>query len=98
MRSVFMVIVALCLIVASQAIVHANAIYGTGMVIGLTKDSIRINGAMYSLHKKVHVGTYRKTGSKVVEETIPLHSVAQGQEVRYKAYGNMVLELIILKR
>lgn len=98
MRSVIIVILALWLVAASQVIAHANSMYGTGTVTNLTKDSIRISGTSYSLHKNVHVGIYRHTGSKVIEETISLNSIASGQEVRYKSYGNMVLELIILKR
>ena len=86
------------LISASQVVAHASTMYGTGRVMSLTKDSININGTVYSLHKNAHVGIYRQSGTKVIEDTKTLNAIEPGQEVRYKTYGNMVLELIILKR
>jgi len=98
MRTVMTVIVAIWLVGISQMMAHANTMNGTGVVKNLTQNTIKINGNTYSLHKNVHVGIYQHYGSKDVEETRSLKSIEPGQEVRYKTYGNMVLELIILKR
>lgn len=98
MRIIMIVVMALWLIGTSQSAVHASTMYGTGTVISVTNDSINISGTTYSLHKKAHVGIYRKSGTKVNEETRSLSAIESGQEVRFKTYGNMVLELIILKR
>ena len=98
MRNMMIVIMSIWLIGASQTIVHANTMYGTGTVLSLTRNAINIGGTTYSLHKNAHVGISRQSGTKVIEETKSLSAIVPGQEVRYKTYGNMVLELIILKR
>jgi len=98
MRTVMTVIVAIWLIGITQMMAHANTMNGTGTVTSLTNNTIRINGTDYSLHKNAHVGIYQHFGSKVIEETRSLSAIKPGQEVRFKTYGNMVLEIIILKR
>lgn len=98
MRTFMTTIVAIWLIGAAPLMAHANTMYGTGTVTSLDKNSIVISGTPYALHKNVHVGVYRQSGTSVVEETRSLSAVEPGQEVRYKIIGTMVLELIILKR
>lgn len=98
MRTIMIVVMSVWLVSASQTVAYANTINGTGRVISLTRDSINISGTVYSVHKKAHVGIYRQSGKTVIEDTKSLNAIEPGQEVRYKTYGNMVLELIILKR
>lgn len=98
MRFIIIAVMSMWLLSATQEPSYANTMYGTGRVISLAKDTINISGTTYSLHKNAHVGVYRQSGTKVIEETRSLNAIESGQEVRYKTYGNMVLELIILKR
>ena len=98
MRTIMIIVMATWLVGTSLSTVYASTMYGTGTVISLSRNSINISGITYSLHNKAHVGIYQKSGTKVIEETRSLNAVESGQEVRFKTYGNMVLELIILKR
>lgn len=98
MRFFMTVMVTVWLIGTTPMLSYANTMNGTGTVNNVTKNLVTISGISYTIHKNVHVGIYRQSGTKVIEETRSISSVEPGQDVRYKIIGNMVLELIILKR
>ena len=92
------VIIVALFLVLFMALNSLATMYGTGKVSFVDKNFIAINGANYRIHNKIHVGSYQQRGTNVVEIPRSIRDVERGQEVRFKSVGNLVLELIILKR